>query len=330
MKIIFSDVNLSSFSSYKIGGNARYFSTPSGISELKKVLRFAKRKNLQPIIFGHATNIVFPDNPAESYIFISLRNFNHIKAKKNTIFLSAGLPSSILSVIGMLSNTEGLLFTHLLPGSIGGGIYMNARCYENEFSEILDSIYYLDENFNLKIIHRDECLFSYKKSIFQSHNWTIVGADFVLNTPLKKENLKAIKKFLFAERINFSSLVDYLEKFRIKKITEFFNLSIIPQKIVDIENDRIKKHQFDFPSCGSVFKNNYATGQPTGRLIELAGLKGLTSGGARISEYHANFIINLGNATQRDILILIETVKEKVLERFGFIPEVEVRIIKNE
>jgi len=328
MQLIF-DYNLSELSSYKIGGKAKYLFIPKNVFQLKKAIRFAKRRNLKPICFGLGTNVVFPDQPAENLFFISLKELKIFKYNKRRLFLSAGIPSSMLSIIGILSNTSDLFFTHLLPGSIGGGIFMNARCYDNDFCSVVKKIYYLDENLTTKTIERDYCKFSYKNSIFQSKNWIIIGADFSLNESLSKSMEKKLKNFIKIKK-NLSYLNEFFDFFSLKSVSNFFNEKTIPQKVKEIEEDRIKKHHFDFPSCGSVFKNNYDIGIPMGKLIEMAGLKGISSGGAKISEFHGNFIINESLATQEDIINLIKIVKEKIYKTHGFTPEPEVRIIEND
>ena len=92
----------------------------------------------------------------------------------------------------------------------------------------------------------------------------------------------------------------------------------------EIEKDRRSKGHFLFPSAGSVFKNNRSFGTPTGKIIEKAGLKGFSLGGAKISDFHANIIINTGNAKADDVLRLIELIEERVFERFGFKLEREI------
>ncbi len=325
---LFSDVKIAGFSSFNIGGVAKFFAIPSKISHLKKALKFAKKNNLTPIVFGLGTNIIFPDEPSDRLIFISLRNLIQIKSFGKKTFLSAGIPSSVLSIIGILSDTKDLLFTHLLPGSVGGGIFMNARCYENDFCNILDKIYYLDDKFVVKTINKNKCNFSYKNSIFQSNNWIILGGEFNLNRGLTKKDERKIMEFVGTKK-NFSSLDEFYNLFSIKSISNFFNINKIPEKVKEIEEDRLKKHHFDFPSCGSVFKNNYEISIPMGKLIEMTGLKGLTSGGAKISEFHGNFIINYAGATQKDVLNLMEIIKEKINENYGFIPEAELRVIND-
>ncbi len=316
---------LSEFSTYKIGGLGKVV-TPSSVNELKKILKYTRRKNLKTYIFGLGSNTLFPDNPAEDYIFISLKKLMKIKNQNGKIFLSSGVPSSVLAIIGLLSETEDLFFTHLLPGSIGGAIFMNARCYNNEFCNILDKIYYLDEKFNIKWIEQKNCSFAYKSSIFQHHKWTILGATFNLNEKLKLRDILRIKSFL--KPINFSDLSFFYRHFCLENIKNFFDIKEIPEVLYSIENDRKLKHHFDYPSCGSVFKNNYSFGSPTGKIIDELGLKGFSSGGARISEFHGNFIINFDNAKQNDIIYLIQVVQERIKEKYGFIPEPEVRIVK--
>ncbi len=316
---------LSNFSTYKIGGVAK-ISTPSSLNNLKKILKTAKALQNKIYIIGIGSNILFPENISNNSIFISLKDLKQISLKKNKIYLSAGVPASILPIIGILTNTKNLFFTHLLPGTIGGGIFMNARCYNNEFCNILDEIFYLDENLKVRSIKQKDCSFSYKSSIFQHHKWVIIGATFNIDGKLNFFDQLKLKKFLKLQK-NFSDLKVFYEVFRIESIKRFFKLKDIPEEMIKIENDRINKHHFDYPSCGSVFKNNYDFGSPTGKLIDELGLKGFSNGGAKVSEYHGNFIINVNNATQGDIIFLIEFIQKKVKEKYGFTLETEVRII---
>ncbi|MCX7821572.1 MAG: UDP-N-acetylmuramate dehydrogenase [Brevinematales bacterium] len=316
---------LSDFSTYRIGGVAKV-AIPKSIFELKKIIKYAKKNKLKTYIFGVGSNTLFPDDPSPDYIFISLKNLIKINNKRGKLFLSAGVPSALLAVIGLLTDSEELFFTHLLPGSIGGGIFMNARCYNNEFCNILDKIYYLDENNKVNFIEQKNCSFAYKSSIFQHHKWIILGATFNLKNRLKLAD--KVKLLLFLKSQDISDLMNFYNHFCIKNIKNFFNIKKIPEILYLIEKDRASKHHFDYPSCGSVFKNNYDFGVPTGKIVDELGLKGLTKGGAKVSDFHGNFIINFDKATQNDIIYLIERIQEGIKNKYGFVPEPEVRIIK--
>lgn len=323
--------NLKELSSYRIGGKSLYFSMPENLEQLKKALLFSKSRMLKPVIFGYGTNLLFPDGEDKTHHYISLRKFVEFDYDGDSILLSAGIPASMLAIIGWISDDESFYFSHLLPGSIGGAIFMNARCYNNEFCNILSKIKYLDEDLNIKEIEVSNCNFSYKKSVFQEKTWIILGGKFRIKGELPEFMTKRIEKFLAkVNRKNLSSLKVFYSNFRIKNIQKFFKLNAPPEKIYEIEKDRITKHHFDFPSCGSVFKNNYEVGKPIGRIVDELGLKGYSSGGAKISPYHGNFIINQKNASRKDVLDLIKFIQEKIGENFSFIPEPEVRIIENE
>jgi len=319
---------LKKYSSYKIGGRCNYLFFPENTYNLKSLLEFAKSRKLTPLVFGYGTNILFPDKPSKEYCFISLRNLRDVALNENKLYLGSGVPISILAVIGILSASSRFYFSHLLPGSTGGAIYMNARCYGGEISEIVKRIFYLDENLSLREIEKEKCSFDYKDSIFQKKNWVILGAEFEIENKLEKENFDKIMKFLKKIKYkNLSDLKDFYNMFNLKKISKFFGVKDLPDKIVEIENDRVSKHHFDFPSCGSYFKNNYSAGKPTGKIIDELGLKGYRVGGAKVSDFHANFILNYKNATKNEVVTLMEFLQKKVYEKEGFIPEPEVKIV---
>jgi UDP-N-acetylmuramate dehydrogenase len=104
-------------------------------------------------------------------------------------------------------------------------------------------------------------------------------------------------------------------------------IDTVYKRMQEHERDRNSKGHFDLPSAGSVFKNNRSFGQPTGKLIDNLGLRGYTIGGAKISEAHANIIVNTGTATAREILALIRYVEKQVKQEYGFELERELLLV---
>ena len=173
---------------------------------------------------------------------------------------------------------------------------MNARCFDKSISDIIFSVSYQDYSDSKIKLHQE--LFNaedwaYKKSPYQSGNKFITTATFLLTQKNASEQAQIqseCKKFI-AERVN--------------------------------------KGHFKFPSAGSVFKNNHDFGKPSGMIIDEAGLRGLTCGGAKVADFHGNFIINTGNASASDIKSLVEQVQSKVKEKFGFSLETEIIFVEN-
>jgi UDP-N-acetylmuramate dehydrogenase len=308
---------------------ADYFAAPSSNEELFYLLEQAARNSIAYSLFGLGANIIFPDFPEKGRLYITLKNLFEMRAEKNRLFLSGGVPMSFLALCGALTQREGLSFTHLLPGTIGAGVYMNARCYDSEMSMILSRISYSrggEKPWELMYLQPGECCFEYKKSIFQSKNWIILGIE--IEIPESSERNVALIRKIFEkmkrESVRFSNLKNFYRFFHTaaRHITDrryfpYFNM---------IENDRKEKRHFDYPSCGSVFKNNRALGEPTGSVIDRLGLKGMSKGGAMISPYHGNIIINKNRAKAGDVIYLIETISERIYKYCGIIPEREVII----
>ena len=335
-KIIQKDkISLSDHSTYSIGGTAGYFTMPSNMEELSDVLNFSEHYGLPYMVFGAGANILFPDSPSKDFLYISLKNMVDIRPSEKGLFVSAGFPLSLLSIAGWLLEDPSLFFTHLLPGSTGAGIYMNARCYDSSVCDVLDKIYYIElgnSNFDIKTIDSCDCNFSYKHSIFQSRPFLIMGADIKIksdpSTEKNKNFITEISRIIKNENPDCSSLIKFHDFFRqtFRRISGNDN---IPKKIKDIEDDRVMKKHFDFPSCGSFFKNNYVIGIPTGTLVDRLNLKGTVYGGAMVSPSHGNFILNYRNARASDVMAVMDIVSEAVTKAFNFTPEPEVVIVRN-
>ena len=170
---------------------------------------------------------------------------------------------------------------------------MNAGAYGGEMSQVVTAVTYLDEKGKETTLSREECKFSYRNSIFSAHpEWLIVEAEFKLQQDDPAE---------------------------------------IGKRMDDLSAQRKAKQPLEYPSAGSTFKRPppLADGTPVyaAALIDQCGLKGLTVGGAQVSEKHAGFIINKGGATCADILALVEQVKARVLDRTGVKLELEIKLL---
>lgn len=327
--ILKKNESLSNYSTYNTGGNASFLAFPTSAQELINILKYSKEKNLDFFIFGHGSNLIFPEKPKEDKVFISLKIFLDYELKNKKLYLSAGIPSSLLAMIGALTKEEKLYFTYLLPGTLGAAIYINARCYDAEISEIIERVYYIDlskNDFKIKSILAKDCKFGYKSSIFQYKPWIIIGCDIKISSITNDviTYLENTINILKEGDINLSSLPVFYKFFS----EEAKKLKAVPNKLKEIEESRNSKYHFDYPSCGSVFKNDYLIGAPMGKIIEKLNLKGTEFGGAKVSPFHGNIIINFNNAKSYEIIILIEYIKNLVLKNHGFLPEPEITIIQ--
>jgi len=322
------NVSLADHSSYRIGGEASYFALPDSVEDLNTILEGCFRYGLPYYFFGLGSNILFPDEPGKK-LFVSLKNMLGWRVKEEQLYLEGGFPISFLAFF-----QRNFSFTHLLPGTVGAAVYINARCYEGEIGNVLEEVDYLDltdQNGVIKKIPATECGFGYKRSIFQNKPWVVLGVKIKINGERKINEAWLEKQISKLKREKDIVKLDRFYDFFSKELYSCWGKGLDYAALLkEITLDRERKKQFSYPSCGSVFKNNYDFGVPTGELVERLGLKGMKKGGAMISPYHGNFIINYSNASAEDVKYLIRTVQEKVEKKFGFIPEPEVVIVDDE
>lgn len=220
-------------------------------------------------------------------IIISLSKLNNVEIIGNDVKVEAGHLLIKLSNYCANNNLGGIEFASGIPGNIGGAIYMNAGAYKSDMSNILVDVTYIDENLNIVTTNKEELDFSYRHSIFQEKEYIIVSATLRLHPENKND------------------------------ILELMN---------DRRQRRIETQPLEYPSAGSVFRNPSDT-IFSGQLIEKLGLKGYSIGGAKISEKHANFIVNYNNATAEDVLDLINLIKKRVKDEYNIDLKVEQEIV---
>ena len=209
-------------------------------------------------------------------IIIKLDILNKYKIKENIIITESGVNLIPLSFKAIDLSLEGLEFACGIPGSVGGCLYMNAGAYKSDMSNIVKSVKALTPDFKIKIFKNKDLEFGYRDSFFKHH-----------------------KDYIVLE-VTFE-----LKKGKKEELIELAN---------DRKRRRLESQPLEYPSAGSVFRNppdNFS-----GKLIEDLGLKGYSIGGAKVSEKHANFIINYNNATASDIRKLIKYVHTRVKKKY--------------
>jgi len=297
------DEPLAQKSTFKVGGNAALFVSPENQNQLLSAIGGIAASGSKYFILGGGSNIVFPDNTYDGVI-LSTQNVNNIymdndnspEPGKILVTCDCGTPMAALVNFCTKKNLSGLEQFAGLPGSAGGAVYMNARCFEKSISDVLFSTEHIDFETpaKAKIISMpyNASEWDYKKSPFQNGKKLITSATFILESKTTDEHTK---------------IEEYCKKYI---------------------NERVSKGHFKFPSAGSVFKNNHDFGKPSGKIIDEAGLKGFTVGGAQIAPFHGNFIINTGNATASDIKNLVIHTQKTVQEKYGFNLEPEIIFIE--
>ncbi|MDR0403557.1 MAG: UDP-N-acetylmuramate dehydrogenase [Treponema sp.] len=285
------DEPMAAHTTFKTGGPADVWVRPEGgaFPEYSGELILSARKEGIPVfILGGGANIVVSENGIRG-IVLDTGGYRGIRREPGDIIaVEAGAAVDDAVEFAASSGLSGLEFLAAMPGSTGGALWMNARCYEKSVSDVLAETEILDLSGPVPIrtrVPRREAEFGYKKSPFQSLDALILGGRF------------ALKK---GER---SKITGEMETRRL---------------------DREAKGHFRFPSAGSVFKNNRDFGKPAGKIIDELGLRGLSVGDAQVAPWHGNIIINLGNAGGSDIKALAELVRDRVRAAAGLELEYEV------
>ena len=271
--------------SFRIGGGAEVMAFPRNTEELSELLKTSKLLDCKTAILGAGTNVLAPDEGIGGLV-ICLKELEGMERLDDThIRVAAGVTMTRAAVFAAGFGLGGMEFAHGIPGSVGGGVYMNAGAYGGEIKDICHSVDVMDKAGNVRTLSADEMDFSYRHSCLEDTGEIVLGAVFAL-TPKPEQEIRALMQ--------------------------------------DLMQRRKASQPLDKPSAGSAFKR--PVGGYAAALIDQAGLKGYRVGDAAISEKHALFAVNLGNATAADVKKLLKQVAQKVYENSEIRLEPEVRI----
>ena len=279
---------MSKYTSFRAGGKAAALVEVENKEQLKAVLRFADEENIPHLLIGNGSNTLFKDSGYQGLVIKLGDYFNYLAEESDTrLRIGASMLLSTAAKMALEESLTGMEFASGIPGSIGGAIFMNAGAYGGEMKDIVASVHAVSPD------GRDEKDFTNEEMQFGYRSSILqqngwIATDVTFNlTTGNKEESAAQMK--------------------------------------DLNARRNAKQPVNYPSAGSTFKR--PEGYFAGKLIEDAGLKGLTVGGAQVSTLHSGFVINKGGASATDILQLIALVQNTVYDKFGVMLEPEVRII---
>ena len=284
---VLKDVLMQRYTSMKVGGPVSYLVYPRDEEDLLRVLGIAKEAEIKYRFIGNGTNIIVNDKGLKEAVIRTTRMKRMIYSKVDDDALaevSGGTSLKGFIVDNVRHGLSGLEKLYWIPGTVGGGIKMNAGSFGSWISDTLENVRLVDKEGEITAFQKDEMGFGYRTSRVESSE-CVLTARF----RLRNRNKDDIQKDM-----------DY------------------------VFDERKKRHPMDFPSAGSVFKG--VDGEPAWKFIEKAGLKGLSIGGAMVSDKHANFIINTGRARAEDVKLLIERIKKEVFEKMGVTLEEEVEL----
>ncbi|MBA7577605.1 UDP-N-acetylenolpyruvoylglucosamine reductase [subsurface metagenome] len=273
--------------SIKIGGLADLFVIPEDLDDLKKVLSFCGKGNLPFFIMGSGSKLLVRDKGFRGVIIKLGESFKSIVSNGNQVRVGAGVDLATLIDFAARKSFPGLESLLGIPGTVGGAIARNVSAFGKTLSEKVLSVKVLDGNNNCLVLSKKDIDFGYRTSTFL-HNKDWVIIEVRLELwPGKKEEI-ILRSRQARER-------------------------------------RTLTQPLSFSTAGCIFKN--PSSHPAGFLIQEAGCLGMKVGNAQVSLQHANFIINKGNATARDVISLIEKVRKKVEDKFAISLELELEVI---
>lgn len=282
---------MSKYTTFRVGGPAALMALPKG-EEVRKVIEIAFQCNVKPFFLGNGSNLLVSDDGYEGFVVKLSGGYAEGEVYANELMVGGAMLLSQAANLALQHGLTGLEWAAGIPGTVGGAVTMNAGAYGGEMAQLLHQVHVLGYDGRFEVVSNKECDFSYRHSAFSDGQRLILEAVFLL-TPGDPATIKA--------------------------------------QMAELAEKRRSKQPLEYPSAGSTFKRPapLPDGTPVyaAALIDQCGCKGLTVGGAQVSEKHAGFIINRGGATCADILALVEEVKKRVFDQTGITLELEVKTL---
>lgn len=299
---ILENVPLAPFTTFKLGGPARWYCPTEKPDDILEALAFAREHAIPWFILGRGSNVLVADRGYNGMV-IHLSRLESVDwnaswgtdlspSGRQRIRCGAGLAIAALAINAAERGFSGLEFAGGLPGSVGGAVYMNARAYGSEMADIVSGIQVITPDGVMTERAVTDLEYSYKHSALMKNREVVVSVDLDLGVAADPAQRAGIIALTAGNR----------EK-------------------------RVAMGQFTHPNAGCIFKNDYDCGIPSGRLIDECGLRGYSIGGSTVFERHANFLVNTGSATADDVRSLISHVQQVVFEKRGILLEEEVQYL---
>ena len=279
-----SHVEMAPYTWFRVGGTASVVFRPHDQEDLSEFL-VQNSRDVPVTIIGAASNILIRDGGIPGVVIKLGKNFSSINFQGDCVRIGAGLPNSIAARSAAKKGYSGLEFLSGIPGTIGGGLRMNAGAYGKEFKDILIEVEVIDDCGSLKVLSVEELAMSYRKCELPKN--------YIFLSGLFKTSKEAPPK--------------------------------IQMRLDEIKTRRHESQPITQKTGGSTFKN--PIGYKAWKLIDAAGCRGVSIGGAMVSEQHCNFLINKGSATATDLENLGNFVQQKVQDASGITLEWEIKIL---
>ena len=278
--------SMAKHTSFRIGGPAEVMVFPKTKDELSRSLKTSALLDVKPVILGAGTNVLAPDGGLPGLTICLKDCMDGMERIGDTaIRVAAGVTMTRAAVFAANLGLSGLEFAHGIPGTVGGGVYMNAGAYGGEIKDVCTAVEVMDMDGNVRTLSGEEMGFSYRHSVLEETDDIVLSATFrLISAPVEE----------------------------------------VKGKMKELMGKRSASQPLDLPSAGSASKR--PVGGYAAALIDQAGLKGFTVGGAAISTKHAGFAVNVGGATAEDVKNLLRQVSDIVFDHSGIRLEPEVRI----
>ncbi|MEK7532716.1 MAG: UDP-N-acetylmuramate dehydrogenase [Patescibacteria group bacterium] len=295
---------LGSYTTFKIGGPAKYFVSVKSVDELKQAIALALKHSLNYFVFGGGSNMLVADDGFDG-MAIKIE-MNASSAVDDHIIADAGMVTAALARASIDAGLTGFEWGIGVPGTAGGAVRGNAGAFGGEMKEVVESVDALVDG-EVRTFSNAECKFRYRHSIFKENGGIVLGVTLKLKYDEERNGLK--------------KMMEYLDRRNKTQPKGAASTGCI-----------FKNYEFDEPDSSWKDKNipeEFLTKKriSAGWLIEQAGMKGEKEGAAVVSDVHGNFVLNTGGATAADVKRLIERVKSAVAEKFGINLEEEIQYI---
>lgn len=279
-------ISLTPFTTFKIGGPAKYLVVVKNEEEMVEALKWAKENKQLYFILGHGANILVSDKGFDGLVIKN--EMRRLEIRNEEVIAESGIVLADLIGQCACKGLSGLEFLAGVPSTVGGAIYGNAGAPNKSIGDFVIVVRVLSKSMRgeVKELSKSECGFGYRQSVFQNNEYIILSATLKL------------------EKGNAEKIIESIKNLMLKK-----------KETQDLEH----------PSAGCAFKN--PPGYSAGQLIDELNLKGKKIGQAKISEKHANYIINLGGATADQVAQLISYIKQQVRDKKGIQLQEEIKYV---
>ena len=279
-----ADEPLAAHTTFRTGGPADLYALPLHADDVATLLAWANEHGVPWFVLGGGSNILVSDRGIRGLV-IDTTSLSGTRVEGTTLVAGADKPISNVAAAAADHGLAGLDFIYAMPGSTGGAVWMNARCYGGEIFDVLAGVELVEPDGREAHYTPQSDDFGYKRSPFMSRAAVMTSVSFRLRPGDPDELWPSMREH---------------------------------------EEDRRAKGHFAAPCAGSVFKNNRAFGRPSGAIIDGLGMRGYSVGRAKVSDLHANIVVNTGDATASEIRALVDHIQREVADRLGLELEREV------